>query len=92
MTPKTASKTIKKTNTSRKKRPHRREEIEGADAPTLDDFWPRFEDGYLRQMKPSTRRGYDSIYRNYLRPVLGEVRSTPSAAASSPSCASASRG
>ena len=76
MTPKTASAaamTSKQTNTSRKKRPHRREEIEGADAPTLDDFWPRFEDGYLRQMKPSTRRGYDSIYRNYLRPVLGEV-------------------
>ena len=74
-TPKTAkaATTIKNTNTSRKIKPHHRDEIEGADAPTLDDFWPRFEDGYLRQMKPSTRRGYDSIYRNYLRPVLGEV-------------------
>ena len=42
--------------------------------PTLSEFWARFCAEYLAKTKPGTRRGYASIFSNYLGPVLGAHR------------------
>ena len=42
--------------------------------PTLSEFWTRFCAEYLAKTKPGTRRGYASIFSNYLGPVLGAHR------------------
>lgn len=46
------------------------------EAPTLAEFWPRFDEGYMQanQRKPTTLRTYRSIYRVHLEPVLGAKR------------------
>lgn len=41
--------------------------------PTLADFWDRFSSEYVADQKPATRRGYNSIWTNYLRPALGNL-------------------
>ena len=42
--------------------------------PTLAVFWERFAAEYLAELKPATRRGYESCFANYLGPVLGAHR------------------
>ena len=44
------------------------------DVPTLSEFWDRFSNEYLTTCKPATRRGYASMWSNYLGPVLGAHR------------------
>jgi len=47
-----------------------------ANAPTLDQFWPRFMGGYARanQEKPSNLDTRERLYRLHLKPKMGELR------------------
>lgn len=44
-----------------------------ARVPTLAEYWDRFSVQYVAKQKPATRRGYMSIWANYLRPTLGHL-------------------
>lgn len=46
----------------------------GDPIPTLSEFWVRLTNEYLAHCKPATRRAYNSIWANYLGPILGAYR------------------
>lgn len=50
-------------------------QVREASAPTLSQFWPRFVEGHAKanQQKPSTLDTRERIYRNHLKPLLGDV-------------------
>lgn len=41
--------------------------------PTLRNFWSRFEAEYLSTQKPNTRRNYETAWRRYIGPTLGDL-------------------
>lgn len=46
----------------------------GAAAPTLSDVWDRYERDHLGLKKPATRRNYETIWNDRLKPAFGKQR------------------